>query len=401
MPGGQGRRAWRAVTATAMTLVAGIATPATAGAETGGGAAGAAEQGGTEPPRITVTEIQAPPGHTIDLNLQYEISDRGEALLNVVPAGDEEERPSIAVWHRGEIEVLWRFFSGTVDMSAQGHVVGVAPASDCRPSSTPNCGQPMLWARGESRPVPFGDPVEMADMRVSDRGHVVANLQRYDPTAPLERTFDLVAWHRHGEVVHAPVTTPHSPSAVNERGQVALTRLWTGPLPCGAMWQIGGTVTELGPCRFIEGTIDINRRGQVLGFIAGSAGIGTSYLWHDGQRNEIPSLILGDLSDRGDAVGSTIYPYRAVLWHDGTTVDLGSLGGSSVALAVNEHRQVVGHSTTADGESHAVLWQDGQVIDLGALAGAETSSTAVDINDRGQILGEVDGRPAVWTVHRR
>jgi probable HAF family extracellular repeat protein len=406
------RRTNRALMATAMALVAGIATPAAASAETSGGAA---ERGGAEPSRITVTEIQATAGEGAVLHSVSEISNRGQVLLTVDSGGEgaDAER-SVAVWHEGETDLLWPGHSySEVDMSEQGHVVGVAPAAGCETSpSAPDCVQPVLWVDGERRRLPFGAAVASATVRVSDRGYVAAELQRHDPAAPDGVAYELVAWRGRSrdEVVRAPVTGRHVPTAINDRGQVALWRLNSQPdepLTCAALWSVGGSVTELGACRqpsLREYAEDINRHGQVLGGAGYSIPL-HSFVWDDGRRIEVPGVALQDLNDQGDAVGQTTPPFllgRAVLWRDGRAVDLGTLGRTyGIALAINERGQAVGSSTTADGESHAVLWQDGQVIDLGALAGAERWSTAVDINDRGQILGEVDGRPAVWPVHRR
>ncbi len=70
--------------------------------------------------------------------------------------------------------------------------------------------------------------------------------------------------------------------------------------------------------------------------------------------------------------------------------------------SVNTHSQVVGWGTTDKGSSgHGFLFQDGKTIDLGAARGG--NSSANDINDMGQIVGEsMDGnnvtRPVLWSV---
>jgi len=80
--------------------------------------------------------------------------------------------------------------------------------------------------------------------------------------------------------------------------------------------------------------------------------------------------------------------YRAFSWTAaGGMTDLGSLGGDSIASAVNDTGHVVGHSYLAGGlVAHAFSWtaSDG-MIDLGTLEGV--SSAAVDVNDRGHVVG--------------
>ena len=60
------------------------------------------------------------------------------------------------------------------------------------------------------------------------------------------------------------------------------------------------------------------------------------------------------------------------------------LGGAR-ANDINNQGQVVGSSTTAEGQNHAVLWENGTMTALGTLGG--TSSWASGINDQGQVVG--------------
>jgi probable HAF family extracellular repeat protein len=105
------------------------------------------------------------------------------------------------------------------------------------------------------------------------------------------------------------------------------------------------------------------------------------------------------VNDRGEVVGwsGTCAPgsgphetfLHALLWNDGTMIDLGSLGGKRnvVAADINNRGEVIGYSNLANDVSHhAFLWHAGVMRDLGTLAG-DSSSEASDINDLGQVVG--------------
>ena len=70
--------------------------------------------------------------------------------------------------------------------------------------------------------------------------------------------------------------------------------------------------------------------------------------------------------------------------------DLGTLGGSSYAVALNDRGHVVGWSSLAgDTISHAVSWtKAGGMLDLGTLGGTQSTSIAVTVC--GQVVGTSD-----------
>ena len=79
---------------------------------------------------------------------------------------------------------------------------------------------------------------------------------------------------------------------------------------------------------------------------------------------------------------------HAFLWAHGTLTDLGTLvgpDGFSFGSLINDRDEVVGYSSTADGNQHAVLWRDLSIADLGTLGGPNSFGNG--INDRGQIVG--------------
>lgn len=116
-----------------------------------------------------------------------------------------------------------------------------------------------------------------------------------------------------------------------------------------------GRMTELAPLRGGQSSIafGINDAGVVVG--------GSDVLHTD----EVKMLI------------------HAVLWRDGTPVDLGALSakGSSLAYAVNNRGEVVGKAGMGADET-AFLYSNGRMIDLGIKEGR-----AFGINDERQIVG--------------
>ncbi|HEY1868309.1 MAG TPA: hypothetical protein VGG70_08405 [Candidatus Cybelea sp.] len=126
------------------------------------------------------------------------------------------------------------------------------------------------------------------------------------------------------------------------------------------IWQPNGKVQALPPYSgdIVSAALSTNQNGQVVG---------------------VSGLCVFPLN-----------PIHAVLWQNGSAIDLGNLGGSegNVGNDINNRGQVVGASDLpGDLTQHAYLWQNGVMTDLGTLPG-DASSFAFGINDKGQIVGQ-------------
>jgi probable HAF family extracellular repeat protein len=180
-----------------------------------------------------------------------------------------------------------------------------------------------------------------------------------------------------------------SVAGINRRGQVVgHTHSLPGkPGYRAFLWQ-DGAFTYLGDLGSGFSIAEaINDRGEVVGYSATPQGVFHAVLWRDGAMLDLGATLSGpsvatDINNRGEVVvgyfGDSVA--KVFHWQDGVLTSL----GTGYAYGINKSGQVVGRRDWDGVGNRATLWDAGIVTELGTLGG---SSAAHAINDHGQVVG--------------
>ena len=161
----------------------------------------------------------------------------------------------------------------------------------------------------------------------------------------------------------------------------------------------------------------LNLFGDVVGTADTPDGESHAFLYRDGTMVDLGTLPGGTssaataITDTGTIVGrSGINGFgpqfregsQAFVWQDGRMRALGALYcpcsfneryGTSRAFGINSAGRIVGDSLMRRHPmTHAFLWQPDTMSDLSTAAGAAWSSTAYGINEREEVVGEINRR---------
>lgn len=284
---------------------------------------------------------------------------------------------------QGQLRWVW---PQVVDINNPGQIVGSIPGDDL-------AREPLLWD-GESRAVALPAAAGSANevKFINDAGQVTIGRRLWDDGV----VTDLPAGYGYVDI--------------NESGQLLLDDD-DGSI---ALWDDGQLTRIPPPADASNGlhAFELSDAGHIVGYssnaslpIPGCTEYGhRPFIWHQGTMTRPQVSGIARAVNRSGATVVSLNltgmlfclpSYDALTWADGTSRDLGSI---VQPIDINDRGQVVGND-----ERGAYLWDDGRLTNLGSLGGGGAWATGpIALNERGQVLGlsrTADGvtHGFVWT----
>jgi probable HAF family extracellular repeat protein len=187
---------------------------------------------------------------------------------------------------------------------------------------------------------------------------------------------------------------------INNAGQIASGLMVDGIYTAAIYDSKIGVTTPLGTLGGVTSygfngvATSINNVGQAVGYSYIDNINRHAFMYSNGAMTDLGSFggysAAMAVNDYGVAVGfaSDVYNGRAsaTLWSNGTITNISPFGSNeSYARGINNSGQVVGSFYDGSSAHHAFLYSDGDFVDLGSMGGPD--ATAYAINDRGQVVG--------------
>jgi probable HAF family extracellular repeat protein len=209
--------------------------------------------------------------------------------------------------------------------------------------------------------------------------------------------------------------------AINDSGQIVGSSRLTGNASMHGFLFGSGGMMDLNPLNSGDiqtvGPSDINKHGTIASGLMRD-GVYTAAIF-DSRTGQI--TLLGSLggvafgsfngtatsvNDSGEVAG---YSYvddltrHAFLYKNGLMRDLGSLGGYSAALSINNAGEIVGFSSESPfGVAHPVVYRNGRISAINPFGDPSNEGIAWKLNDRGVIVGEaVNGSSTNGFIYSR
>jgi probable HAF family extracellular repeat protein len=199
------------------------------------------------------------------------------------------------------------------------------------------------------------------------------------------------------------------PTDINNHGQIVSGTIVSGTYLPATFDVQGQTITTLGSLGGVTSfglsgvAMGINNRDEAVGTSYLPGGVNRhAFLFKNGAMSDLGSFggfsVATDINDAGEVAGFSSNLFNGVahafFYSNGVMTDInpgGTTFGSteSAALAINKRGVVVGEALHASGSFRAFLYRDGSTTDLGLLPGGR-NSFGKSINDFGAVVGTAD-----------